>query len=88
MVRVIPIYLSAELLCPNLFWEGGGINGSRGRRAAEREPVASVMWSRRARSARGEVYLIAVQFEEQQQRGGGFMRRSLTGAVSVVKQTN
>lgn len=24
MVRVIPIYLSAELLCPNLFWEGGG----------------------------------------------------------------
>lgn len=35
MVRVIPIYLAAELLCPNLFWEGknqckpGGRAGSR-----------------------------------------------------------
>lgn len=58
MVRVIPIYLAAELLCPNLFWEGknqckperGAAEGSRLHLSCEA-----------VQGVRCEVYLIAAQ---------------------------
>lgn len=41
MVRVIPIYLAAELLCPHLFWEGKD-QCKQGRGVAE-ESIRHVM---------------------------------------------
>lgn len=67
MVRVIPIYLAAELLCPNLFLGGEGSMQAE-ERSGQGESVASVMWSG-ARSAPQGLFDSCPA--EQQQCGGG-----------------
>ena len=69
MVRVIPIYLAAELLCPNLVQRRGRINvepewgGVEGER--ERERVGCICHVKRREGLLREVYLIAAQLNSK-----------------------
>lgn len=58
MVRVIPIYLAAELLCPNLFWERKN-QCKPGRREAEGSRLH--LSCEAVQGLCCEVYLIAAQ---------------------------
>lgn len=63
MVRVIPIYLAAELLCPNLFWEGKDqwkLGGEERRRG-----VGCICHAKSATRLCREVYLIAAQLNSK-----------------------
>ena len=62
MVRVIPIYLAAELWCPNLFWEGKD-QCKPGRGVAEGSllPLSCEAGAR----IYCEVYLIAAQLKSK-----------------------